>query len=193
MSLARFAFQACSIDHSDISPLDLLRSLGAGRFRINGFRAVWNSVAQNPPSNPNAPQCRLHSGLADASKANNQGIVSDVLISRRSCGSYQRSCQHQRASFFGRWRSQSTWERRGRGFSIPSGLFRERRGRRFSGHDRFPKKNQRPRYRGRPRPASSRPGFPYPATRCVQEAEDGTARMLLQTLTLPSEDADILK
>jgi hypothetical protein len=29
--------------------------------------------------------------------------------------------------------------------------------------------------------------------RCVQEAEDGTARTLLQTLTLPSEDADILK
>ena len=39
MSLARFAFQACSIDHSDISP-----------FRINHLRAVWNSVAQNPPS-----------------------------------------------------------------------------------------------------------------------------------------------
>ena len=30
-------------------------------------------------------------------------------------------------------------------------------------------------------------------SRCVQEAEDGTARILLQTLTLPSEDADILK
>jgi hypothetical protein len=29
--------------------------------------------------------------------------------------------------------------------------------------------------------------------RCVQEAEDGTARTFLQTLTLPSEDADILK
>ena len=29
--------------------------------------------------------------------------------------------------------------------------------------------------------------------RCVQEAEDGTARILLQTLTLPSEDANILK
>jgi len=28
--------------------------------------------------------------------------------------------------------------------------------------------------------------------RCVQEAEDGNARTLLQTLTLPSEDADIL-
>jgi hypothetical protein len=29
--------------------------------------------------------------------------------------------------------------------------------------------------------------------RCVQEAEDDTARILLQTLTLPSEDANILK
>jgi hypothetical protein len=29
--------------------------------------------------------------------------------------------------------------------------------------------------------------------RCVQEADDGSARTLLQTLTLPSEDADILK
>ena len=33
------AFQACSIDHSDISP-----------FRINELRAAWNSVAQNLPS-----------------------------------------------------------------------------------------------------------------------------------------------
>ena len=37
--MTRFAFQACSIDHSDISP-----------FRINHLRAVWNSVAQNAPS-----------------------------------------------------------------------------------------------------------------------------------------------
>ena len=37
--LAGIAFQACSIDHSDISP-----------FRINALRAVWNSVAQSPPS-----------------------------------------------------------------------------------------------------------------------------------------------
>ena len=39
MSLARFVFQACSIDHSDISP-----------FRINELQAVWNSVAQDLPS-----------------------------------------------------------------------------------------------------------------------------------------------
>jgi hypothetical protein len=36
---ARVAFQACSIDHSDISP-----------FRINELRPVRNSVAQNLPS-----------------------------------------------------------------------------------------------------------------------------------------------
>ena len=40
VSVAGFAFQACSIDHSDISP-----------FRIKHLRVVWNSVAQNPPSN----------------------------------------------------------------------------------------------------------------------------------------------
>jgi hypothetical protein len=39
VSVAGVVFQACSIDHSDISP-----------FRINHLRAVWNSVAQNPPS-----------------------------------------------------------------------------------------------------------------------------------------------
>jgi len=44
VSLARFAFQACSIDHSDISP-----------FRINELRAVWKIVAQNPPSNLGGP------------------------------------------------------------------------------------------------------------------------------------------
>src|SRR3954451_10213516 len=44
------AFQACSIDHSDISP-----------FRINHLRAVWNSVAQNLPSIPPVPPCNLDS------------------------------------------------------------------------------------------------------------------------------------
>jgi hypothetical protein len=46
------AFQACSIDHSDISP-----------FRINHLQAVWNSVAQNPPSNPAGPRCDLDSAV----------------------------------------------------------------------------------------------------------------------------------
>ena len=44
------AFQACAFNHSAISP-----------FRINHLRAVWNSVAQNPPSNPAAPRCDLDS------------------------------------------------------------------------------------------------------------------------------------
>jgi hypothetical protein len=48
--LARFAFQACSIDHSDISP-----------FRINDLRAVRNSVAQNAPSIPPVPPCNFDS------------------------------------------------------------------------------------------------------------------------------------
>src|SRR6186997_270034 len=44
------AFQACSFNHSDISP-----------FRINDLRAVPNSVAQNPPSNLAVPRCDLDS------------------------------------------------------------------------------------------------------------------------------------
>src|SRR5437764_10389080 len=44
------AFQACSFNHSDISP-----------FRIKHLRAVWNSVAQNLPSNPAALRCDLDS------------------------------------------------------------------------------------------------------------------------------------
>ena len=43
-------FQACSIDHSDISP-----------FRINHLRAVWNGVAENPPSNPSVQRFGLDS------------------------------------------------------------------------------------------------------------------------------------
>src|SRR4030095_2107489 len=43
-------FQACSIDHSDISP-----------FRINDLRVVRNSLAQNPPSNLAVPRCDLDS------------------------------------------------------------------------------------------------------------------------------------
>ena len=41
MSLARIAFQACSIDHSDIS-----------LFRIKHLRAIRNRVAQEPPFTP---------------------------------------------------------------------------------------------------------------------------------------------
>jgi hypothetical protein len=52
MSVARFAFQACSIDHSDISP-----------FKINDLRTVRNRVAENPPSNPDVPRCDLDSAV----------------------------------------------------------------------------------------------------------------------------------
>jgi hypothetical protein len=48
--LAETVFQACSIDHCDISP-----------FRINDLRAVRNSVAQNLPSIPPVPPCNLDS------------------------------------------------------------------------------------------------------------------------------------
>ena len=41
MQLAGIVFQACSFNHSDISPFDSLRSLTAGHFRINDLRAVW--------------------------------------------------------------------------------------------------------------------------------------------------------
>jgi hypothetical protein len=39
VSVARIALQACSFNHSDISP-----------FRINQLRTTWNGVAQNVPS-----------------------------------------------------------------------------------------------------------------------------------------------
>jgi len=48
MSVTRFAFQACSIDHSDISP-----------FRINKLQAVWNRVVQNLPSRIFDLRCRV--------------------------------------------------------------------------------------------------------------------------------------
>ena len=46
------AFQACSIDHSDISP-----------FKINHLRAIWNSVTQNPPSKAAVRRCGLDSAV----------------------------------------------------------------------------------------------------------------------------------
>jgi hypothetical protein len=41
-------FQACSIDHSDISP-----------FKINDLRAVWIRIAQKPPSRISNSRCPL--------------------------------------------------------------------------------------------------------------------------------------
>src|SRR5262245_47395458 len=46
MSVARFAFQACSFNHSDISPFDSRRSLTAGRVRFNELRTVETSLSQ---------------------------------------------------------------------------------------------------------------------------------------------------
>ena len=61
------AFQACSFNHSDISP-----------FRINDLRAVQNSVAQNPPSNSSGPQMDCLHRFAELYPA----IVSDLLMWR---------------------------------------------------------------------------------------------------------------
>ena len=52
MSLARFAFQACLIDRSSISP-----------FRIKQLRTVLNSLAQTAPSNPRHLLCDLGSSV----------------------------------------------------------------------------------------------------------------------------------
>ena len=68
--LASFVFQACSIDHSDISP-----------FRINDLRAAWNSVAQNPPSRISIRHVLSFQSFADRRVAGETGIVSDLLIS----------------------------------------------------------------------------------------------------------------
>ena len=62
MSLEEFAFQACSFNHSDISP-----------FRINDLRAVWNSVSQNPPSNPSVPGCGLYSAVCGRASIDRRG------------------------------------------------------------------------------------------------------------------------
>ena len=50
--LEEYAFQACSIDHSDISPS-----------KTNDLRVVRHSGAQNPPSNPDVPRCDLDSAV----------------------------------------------------------------------------------------------------------------------------------
>src|SRR5204862_1694634 len=51
------------------------------RFRINGLRAVWNSVAQNPPSNSRVPQIDSLQHFADVRRATVSGIVSDLPMS----------------------------------------------------------------------------------------------------------------
>ena len=66
-------FQACSIDHSDISP-----------FRINDLRTVRNSVAQNPPSNRTVPRCCLYSGVCGRAEIRLRGNCVRPLNVRRS-------------------------------------------------------------------------------------------------------------
>ena len=83
VSVAGFVFQACSIDHSDISP-----------FRINDLRAARNSVSQNPPSNRTVPRCDLHSavcGRAETERRRNcvrppnvPRSLTAILLSRRA-------------------------------------------------------------------------------------------------------------
>ena len=70
MQLAGIVFQACSFNHSDISP-----------FRINDLRAVQNSVAQNPPSNSSGPQMDCLHRFAELYPAIVSGIVSDLQMS----------------------------------------------------------------------------------------------------------------
>jgi hypothetical protein len=70
VSLAGFAFQACSFNHSDISP-----------FGINELRTILNSVAQNRPSNLAGLAMRLEiNGLRVHQDRSTLGIVSDLSI-----------------------------------------------------------------------------------------------------------------
>ena len=64
MLVARFAFQACSIDHSDISPFDSHRSLRAGHFRINESGAVRNNATPFLIVEPNRSDYSFRSTLA---------------------------------------------------------------------------------------------------------------------------------
>jgi hypothetical protein len=70
MSLARFAFQACSIDHSDISP-----------FRINGLRAAWNVYRQTLLQILTSRYAVCIQRLACLSRSIVEEIVSDLLMS----------------------------------------------------------------------------------------------------------------
>ena len=70
MRLTRVAFQACSIDHSDISP-----------FRINDLRAARIRISQNPPSRVSDFTCRMVPiGYGDAREVVDRN-VSDLLTS----------------------------------------------------------------------------------------------------------------
>ena len=70
MPLTDFDFQACSLNHSDISP-----------FRINDLRAVRHSVAQNPPQILRFRKWICLQRFADMRQAIVSGIVSDLQMS----------------------------------------------------------------------------------------------------------------
>jgi hypothetical protein len=57
-------FQACLIDRSSISP-----------FRIKHLRTVWDSLAQNAPSNPRRPLCDLESSVYGPADRRRRGIL----------------------------------------------------------------------------------------------------------------------
>ena len=61
---AEDAFQACSIDHSDIS-----------LFRIKHLRTARNRVTQNPPSIPSV----LPSGLESAAYKTHQQLIARIV------------------------------------------------------------------------------------------------------------------
>ena len=66
------AFQACSFNHSDISP-----------FRINHLRAVWNSVTQNPPLNASVRGCGLDSaGYRDGSSSHQSKLCNTSYLEK---------------------------------------------------------------------------------------------------------------
>ena len=65
------AFQACSLNHSDISP-----------FRINGLRAAWNSVAHTPVNSHTLLDAVWNQRVGANGESLSGEIVSDPLMSR---------------------------------------------------------------------------------------------------------------
>jgi len=101
-------FQACSFNHSDISP-----------FRINELRAVWNSVAQNPPSRPITYGDFLSDVTSERvirigrSSVSSGGVrpaaQSRSYGGRRSLGDWRRTREHGPRACQHRSRSHSSW------------------------------------------------------------------------------------
>ena len=77
MLLARFVFQACSIDHSDISP-----------FRINDLRAAWNRIAQNLPHAYPIRHVLSFQSFADTRSDTHRNCVRPSNVTRSLTGIY---------------------------------------------------------------------------------------------------------